>query len=687
MFRRLHMTALSSSPFTSRFTPSEVLNASGQHPEPLPYQTAPEHPFVKDIQISADISSEIWNFRKDSVTLPRVNYYLHSLISHASMTLGEGRLTSLSKPTRTARMAASKTQSIMAKQMMEISTAKSVDNALGDYISRTRDGRAWTKDDYDYQNNKGEQGRQYGVRDWSRASLNFEVVSLHGKPVIQPIDHAKPSLQERWQRRIDEGYKAVVHTKKGDVKKPIKKSEVKIVKMELGGNRERMHELAFDRKVNLGKRGIGTNGSVQRRQDIEDWAKDCYNHLAKKYGAANIIDFVVHLDETNPHVHVTIVPLTQDGKLSYTELFGGSHAQAVKAAQEQGTKPNFQRQMSDYVKQLHTDFHKEVGERWGLERGDDIKITGNTHKSTAESLREHNHLEEEISQLEDTRTRTESSVLSLTSRHDQLKGEVEELEDAWHRADESLTLKNQALAKIGMKPVRPTTELEDENERLRLEKERAERVAREEKEKATAATEKAKTAYSDGVAAGKHQMESSVTAKVDAAKEEVRQSLPAEIRKMAHFKAVENDSIDQVANGWRWNFDERKKAEKEVKELKDNAGTLEKTIQDILTGLMGIPIIRLAVNAIKWAFSYPEAIKNWGFNADRVKTIGAALDLAEDVDKRKQLANTLVDLAHDDYRGASQTTVDMINKEMEKIATGTHKHLAQGLDESVGLHL
>ena len=592
------------------------------------------------------------------------------------MTLGEGKLTSLSKPTRTARMAASKTQSIMAKQMMEISTAKSVDNALGDYISRTRDGRAWTKDDYDYQNNKGEQGRQYGVRDWSRSSLNFEVVSLHGKPVIQPIDHAKPSLQERWQRRIDEGYKAVVHTKKGDVKKPIKKSEVKIVKMELGGNRDRMHELAFDRKVNLGKRGIGTNGSVQRRQDIEDWAKDCYNHLAKKYGAANIIDFVVHLDETNPHVHVTIVPLTQDGKLSYTELFGGSHAQAVKAAQEQGTKPNFQRLMSNYVKQLHTDFAQEVGKRWGLERGDDIKITGNTHKSTAESLREHNHLEEEISQLEDTRTRTESSVLSLTSRHDQLKGEVEELEDAWHRADESLTLKNQALAKIGMKRVRLTTELEDENERLKAEKEAANKIAQEEKKKAAEATKRANSTYSKGVEDGKQLGE-----------QEARQKVASEIRKLANFKPVDGDSPELIAQRWRKNYDGRLEAEKEVKELKDNAGTLEKTIQDILTGLMGIPIIRLAVNAIKWAFSYPEAIKNWGFNADRVKTIGAALDLAEDVDKRKQLANTLVDLAHDDYRGASQTTVDMINNEMEKIAMGTHKHLAQGLDESVGLHL
>lgn len=302
----------------------------------------------------------------------------------------------------------------MPKQMLEISTSKTVDNALGDYLGRTRNKQEWTKEDYDWQNNKGTQGRQYGVRDWSRASLNFEVVrGEDGQPVVQPIDHAKPSLEERWQRRIDEGYKATVKTKKGEVKKPIKKSEIKIVKMELGGDRERMHELAFDRKVNLGKRGIGTNGDVQRKDDIEQWAVDCFNHLAKKFGAANIIDFIVHLDETNPHIHATLVPLTRDGKLSYTELFGGSHAQAVKAAQEQGTKPNFQKQMSDYTKQLHTDFAHEVGEKWGLERGDDIKITGNVHKSTAESLREHNRLEEEIDNLEKQNSSLQTSIVEV----------------------------------------------------------------------------------------------------------------------------------------------------------------------------------------------------------------------------------------------------------------------------------
>ena len=375
-------------------------------------------------------------------------------------------------------------------------------------MTRTYQGRQWTVAEYTYENEKGLPGRQYGVRDWSRANLNFEVVKKNGIVMVQPIDHSKPSLQDRWQRRIDEGYTGVVRTKTGIHKKPIKKSEIKMVMFDLGGNRERLHEMAFDKKVQLGKKGIGHNGDVHRREDIEKWAKECYEFMAKKYGAENIIEFVVHLDETNPHIHCIIVPLTQDGKLSYTELFGGSHTQAQAKARETGDKADFRKGISDYHNQLHTEFANEVGSKWGLERGDSIKITGAVHKSTAESLREKNRLEEEIAQLDDTKERKSSSILTLTSQQNQLQGKVEELKEASRRADENLTLKNQALAKLGMKPVRPTTEVEDENERLKAEKEQALKIAKEKEEKAskTAATLKKAISDYDKVVAEKQQL-------------------------------------------------------------------------------------------------------------------------------------------------------------------------------------
>ena len=542
--------------------------------------------------------------------------------------------------------------------MLEISTSKTVDNALGDYIGRTRNKQEWTKEDYDWQNNKGTQGRQYGVRDWSRASLNFEVViGKHGKPVVQPIDHAKPSLQERWQQRIDEGYKAVVHTKKGDVRKPIKKSEIKIVKMELGGNRDRMHELAFDRKVNLGKRGIGTNGDVHRREDIEQWAIDCYNHLAKKYGAANIIDFVVHLDETNPHIHVTLVPLTQEGKLSYTELFGGSHAQAVAAAKADGTKPNFQKQMSEYTKQLHTDFFNDVGAKWGLDRGDDIKITGNTHKSTEESLREKNAIEEEIAQKDEQLQQKNSSVLTLTNRQTELQGKVEDLEEASRRADETLTAKNKLLSKMGVQIVRPTLEIEDENERLKAEKEKALADAREEKEKAVAATEKAKKAYSDGVSA---------VLKKDIAYDSNGKQM------------LKNDGVTPWTNAEirTWYSKQHKEDGEKIKALTAKTG--------LLKGLI-LPIIEAALDAIRWFFAYPHNL-NYGIDKDRVQTINEALNMVEGADARNELGKALVGYAASGYEKASHLTIEKLEDEVAMIAAGTHKHLAQVQGESVGLH-
>ena len=539
--------------------------------------------------------------------------------------------------------------------MMEISTSKTVSNNLGSYNSRTYQGKAWTVAEYEYENEKGIPGRQYGVRDWSRANLNFEIVKKNGKAIVQPIDHSKPSLQERWQQRIDEGYRATVKTKDGKVhKKPIKKSEVKIVMFDLGGDRGRMHEIAFDRPVQLGKRGIGKNGEVQRKADIEQWAMDCYNHMAKKFGAENIIDFVVHLDETNPHIHCIVVPLTREGKLSYTELFGGSHAQAVDAAKKDGGRPNFQKQMSEATKQLHTDFADEVGRKWGLDRGDDIKITGATHKSTAESLREKNALEEEIAQKEAEKQEVNKSVLSLTARQTQLQSKVEDLEEAGRRADESLTIKNKALAKIGIQPVRSKLAIEDENERLKAEKEQALKIAKEKEEKATAATERAKKAYSDGVAA---------VLKKDIAYD-------SNGKQMFHEDGVTPWTNAELRT---WYNKQHKADGDKIKSLTAKTGLLRALI---------VPIIDAALNAIRWFFAYPHNL-NYGIDKDRVQTINKALSVVEGTDARKELGKALVGYAASGYEKASHLTIDKLDREVSMIAAGTHKHLSMGEQQHI----
>ncbi len=73
---------------------------------------------------------------------------------------------------------------------------------------------------------------------------------------------------------------------------------------------------------------------------------DCYKFFAERYGEENIIAAVVHLDETTPHMHLNLMPVTKDGRLCSKQLFD---------------KPQLQ--------QLQTDFYESVGKRWGLQRG------------------------------------------------------------------------------------------------------------------------------------------------------------------------------------------------------------------------------------------------------------------------------------------------------------------------------
>ena len=86
---------------------------------------------------------------------------------------------------------------------------------------------------------------------------------------------------------------------------------------------------------------------------------DCYKFFTGRYGEENIIAVVVHNDETTPHMHLNLMPVTKDGRLCSKQLFD---------------KPQLQ--------QLQTDFYETVGKRWGLQRGKEG--SQKKHLSTAE---------------------------------------------------------------------------------------------------------------------------------------------------------------------------------------------------------------------------------------------------------------------------------------------------------------
>lgn len=49
--------------------------------------------------------------------------------------------------------------------------------------------------------------------------------------------------------------------------------------------------------------------------------KEAYNFLKDRYGELNIVHAAVHLDEKTPHMHVGMVPVTKENKLSAKQIF------------------------------------------------------------------------------------------------------------------------------------------------------------------------------------------------------------------------------------------------------------------------------------------------------------------------------------------------------------------------------
>jgi len=240
------------------------------------------------------------------------------------------------------------------KQVCDIRAGKRMTVAQSNEHLRVGDSSAWN-------------ANRAGTLDPTRTHLNFEI----GKGgVVREVDQ-KTSISKRIKAILDshgikdpnENYSDEQLQKKGNGIR----THANII---LEGSRETMRRLAFGEQQVDYERG-SDNSHITRSPEIEKWAKDMYDFIARKYGEENIAAFVVHLDESLPHIHCTLVPITKSGKLSYKDVFTG--------------KDKYE--YSQRTKQLHDEL-AEVNKKWGLERGDSVAVTGAQHKSYLQWLKE-----------------------------------------------------------------------------------------------------------------------------------------------------------------------------------------------------------------------------------------------------------------------------------------------------------
>ncbi|WP_289300626.1 MobV family relaxase, partial [Xylanibacter muris] len=233
------------------------------------------------------------------------------------------------------------------KQVLDVHVSKGITAAQSNEHLRDRSERAEK-----YAMSKGNY-------DPTRKHLNFEIAP-GGK--IRPIDTTR-NIPERMADILSR--RGIKDPNEG-LAEPKFRTVVNII---FGGSRKRMHELAFGTQQVDFEEGAD-NTRIRREGDIERWAKDVYSFVSGKYGEQNIAAFIVHLDELNPHVHCTLLPI-KDGRFAYKEIFAG--------------KDKFE--YSARMKQLHTDFFAEVNTKWGMSRGTSISETGARHRTTEEYRR------------------------------------------------------------------------------------------------------------------------------------------------------------------------------------------------------------------------------------------------------------------------------------------------------------
>ena len=259
---------------------------------------------------------------------------------------------------------------VTPKQVMDFRPSKGITTAQSNEHQRRWTEKGWGS------------AESTGNYDRSRERLNFEVRG--GK--VCPIDKSR-SIPERMADILRS--RGIKDPNEG-LAEPRFRTVVNFI---FGGSRERMTELAFgDQKVNL-THGAD-NSHLTRCKDIEEWAKDVYRFVADKYGEENIVAFILHLDETNPHVHCTLLPI-KDGKFAYKQIFAGKDKYEFSAR----------------MKALHSEF-ADVNKRWGMERGTSVSETGARHRTTEEYRRQ---LSEQCTTIEQSVAAHQRPLASLQS--------------------------------------------------------------------------------------------------------------------------------------------------------------------------------------------------------------------------------------------------------------------------------
>lgn len=152
---------------------------------------------------------------------------------------------------------------------------------------------------------------------------------------------------------------------------------------------------------------------------------DSLHFFQQRYGKENVMYCQCHLDESNPHIHIGIVPITPDGRLSAKSLFNPKS-----------------------LEQLQTDFHDCVSSHYGLERGQFHSKTylplqqfkanqaKESAKRFADAVNSAIFTQQNISEIKDSAHFASSGLFFTSEDHDNIQLPTQKFRDLVQLAEE-----------------------------------------------------------------------------------------------------------------------------------------------------------------------------------------------------------------------------------------------------------
>ena len=213
--------------------------------------------------------------------------------------------------------------------------------------------------------------------------------------------------------------------------------------------------------VNIGE--VDDTGKPITKMSDEELVKlykdDIYPMLEEEYGRENIVGAAIHLDESKPHLHLDVVPLTEDGRLSAKEIVGGKgkmhHKQSEWLKQMQDKRPdlNFVRKKDgvnglelDKLKELTAQAKDEAKKATEEEWNKLAKVGAKLKEKTIESEKDAKKYKNTLDRFAELLVTREDDIDKREIELDEKEDKLNEREDGLNEREDELNKRKQMLS-------------------------------------------------------------------------------------------------------------------------------------------------------------------------------------------------------------------------------------------------